>query len=220
MIVARPPHSRTPAYARRSADRAGRRARVSAVVPASASPAAQAVACSVMRTVDRVVLIDRAAAVGLRLADFEGESTVTLLAPSGRAASDRATALRLGVAHALGEQGCDALLVLDPDAGVRCDCVDALLDALEGHDAVIGERPGATPRRSAARRFLRWLAAALAHTAPGVPVERARYGMRVFSAAALRKVPFDADDGRHLEAMLAAGLDVQHVPLPATAPVR
>lgn len=217
MLVARPPDSRTPAHARRSAEGAGRRARVSAVVPASASPAAQAVVCCVMRTVDRVVLIDRAAAVGQRLADFAGESSVTLLAPPGPPAADRATALQLGVAHALGEQGCDALLVLDPDAGVRCDRVDALLEALEGHDAVIGVRPGATPRRSAARRFFGWLTAALARTAPGVPVEQARYGMRVFSAAALRRVPFDPEDGRHLEAMLAAGLDVHRVAVPAAA---
>jgi hypothetical protein len=208
---------RTPATGASSRHSGGRPARVAAVVPARTVPAVLSVVSQLVDQVDRVVVVDEGRGVTLPLDDIGGHPAVEVLTVPRGWGTVAARARRAGVEHALDRHSPDALFLVEPDAGAAPELLPAFLAALEGHDAVVPDCSPNISRTKTTPRLARRVIAALGHIVLNRSPAEGRCSMRLFSAEALRRVPLDSaggdSDARHIEVMIARGLDVVRLPV-------
>lgn len=200
-----------------ASERASRRARLSvaAVMPSYNDVPARALLTEVLGHVDVLVLVDdgsdRAVALELdALAAELGFVLVRLPERRGKGSAVRAGVERVGTRH-------DAVLVIDADGQHPPAAIPDFVAAAGEAQVVIGDRLGDLGRMPLQRRLANRLTRRLFALATGHSVRDTQNGMRLLRGRALATLPaggYEAET-RHLKRVLAEGLTVAWVPIPA-----
>ena len=191
---------------------------IAAVMPSHGDVPTRALIDEVLEHVDSLVLVDDGSDVDVarRLDDLAGSPRVELVRLRSR--SGKGSAVRAGVDLLLARANPPAaVLVIDADGQHPASAIPAFLAAGGNADLVVGDRFGDLDDMPLQRRLANRATGSLFRLVTGREVRDTQNGMRLLRGRALATLPaggYEAET-RHLKSVLASGLHVAWVPIPA-----